>query len=69
MEVKAEENVKRGQETGCSRQPGLAGGDPLRFSTLWQGIPVNPVEWWDPHWIHDHIGRKLAPYFGATRLR
>jgi hypothetical protein len=29
---------------------------------LLDGIPVNPVEWWDPHWIHDRIQAKLQPY-------
>ena len=30
---------------------GLAGGDHLHFTMLVAGHPVNPVEWWDPHWI------------------
>jgi murein DD-endopeptidase MepM/ murein hydrolase activator NlpD len=29
----------------------MAGGDHLHFSMLVNGIFVNPVEWWDPHWI------------------
>jgi len=29
---------------------------------LLDGIPVNPTEWWDPHWIHDRIEAKLAAY-------
>ncbi len=60
--VKEGDQVKRGQEIGRSGQTGLAGGDHLHFTTLLQGIPVNPVEWWDPHWIHDRIEAKLAPY-------
>jgi hypothetical protein len=24
------------------------------------GRPVNPIEWWDPHWIADRIDRKLV---------
>ena len=23
------------------------------------GHPVNPVEWWDPHWVQDRVERKL----------
>ena len=38
---------------------GLAGGDHLHFSMQVQGRPVNPVEWWDPHWIEDRVLRKL----------
>jgi hypothetical protein len=38
---------------------GLAAGDHLHFSVLVGGHPVNPVEWWDPHWIEDRVMRKL----------
>jgi hypothetical protein len=31
----------------------------VHFTTLVAGRPVNPVEWWDPHWIADRIDRKL----------
>ena len=34
----------------------------LHFTMLLDGIPVNPVEWWDPHWIHDRIEAKLEQY-------
>jgi hypothetical protein len=26
---------------------------------LVNGHPVNPVEWWDAHWIQDRVDRKL----------
>ena len=38
---------------------GLAGGDHLHFTMLVNGQMVNPVEWWDAHWIEDRILRKL----------
>jgi len=22
---------------------------------------VNPVEWWDPHWLKDNVESKMAP--------
>jgi hypothetical protein len=59
--VKEGDAVKRQQEIGRSGQTGLAGGDHLHFTMLLDGIPVNPVEWWDPHWIHDRIDAKLQP--------
>ena len=62
IETRAGEQVKRGQEIGRSGQTGLAGGDHLHFSVLVEGIPVNPTEWWDPHWIHDRLELKLASY-------
>jgi hypothetical protein len=27
---------------------------------------VNPVEWWDAHWIQDRIERKLRPEGEST---
>jgi murein DD-endopeptidase MepM/ murein hydrolase activator NlpD len=62
IDVKPGESVKRGQVIGRSGQTGLAAGDHLHFTTLLNGMPVNPVEWWDAHWIHDRIERKLGPY-------
>jgi murein DD-endopeptidase MepM/ murein hydrolase activator NlpD len=62
IKVKPGESVKRGQLIGISGETGLAGGDHLHFTVLLDGIPVNPIEWWDPHWIHDRIEAKLAPY-------
>ncbi len=62
LEVKEGDHVKRDQEIGRSGQTGLAGGDHLHLTMLLDGIPVNPIEWWDPHWIHDRIEAKLQPY-------
>jgi murein DD-endopeptidase MepM/ murein hydrolase activator NlpD len=59
MEVKAGDTVKRGQQIGRSGMTGLAGGDHLHFTMLVHGRAVNPVEWWDPHWITDRVDRKL----------
>lgn len=53
--------VERGQTIGRSGQTGLAGGDHLHFAILLDGLPVNPVEWWDPKWIRDRIAGKLGP--------
>lgn len=51
--------VRRGEELGRSGETGLAGGDHLHFSMQIDGVQVNPVEWWDEHWIHDRIVSKL----------
>ena len=61
LEVKEGDAVKNEQEIGRSGQTGLAGGDHLHFTILLDGLPVNPVEWWDPHWIHDRITAKMQP--------
>jgi murein DD-endopeptidase MepM/ murein hydrolase activator NlpD len=51
--------VEKEQELGRSGMTGLAGGDHLHFTMLVNGQMVNPVEWWDQHWIDDRILRKL----------
>lgn len=49
------DTVKKGQAIGNSGDTGLAGGDHLHFSMQVDGVQVNPVEWWDEHWIRDRI--------------
>jgi hypothetical protein len=58
--VEVGDRVNRGETIGRSGMTGLAGGDHLHFTMLVAGHPVNPVEWWDPHWIADRIDRKLT---------
>jgi murein DD-endopeptidase MepM/ murein hydrolase activator NlpD len=62
IDVKVGDAVKRAQVIGHSGQTGLAGGDHLHFAVLLDGLPVSTIEWWDPHWIHDRIQAKQAPY-------
>jgi murein DD-endopeptidase MepM/ murein hydrolase activator NlpD len=57
--VQAGQMVEKEQELGKSGMTGLAGGDHLHFTLLVNGQMVNPVEWWDAHWIQDRIIRKL----------
>jgi murein DD-endopeptidase MepM/ murein hydrolase activator NlpD len=59
IEVKAGDTVEKEQPLGRSGMTGLAGGDHLHFTMLVNGRMVNPVEWWDAHWIEDRILRKL----------
>jgi murein DD-endopeptidase MepM/ murein hydrolase activator NlpD len=59
FDVKVGDSVMRGQTIGHSGTTGLAGGDHLHFTMLVGGRMVNPVEWWDPHWITDRIDRKI----------
>ena len=51
--------VEKEQTIGRSGQTGMALGDHLHFTMLVHGQMVNPVEWWDAHWIQDRILRKL----------
>ena len=57
--VKPGDKVTKGQEIAKSGSTGMAGGDHLHFTTLLNGVEVNPIEWWDPLWIRQHILEKL----------
>ena len=57
--VKEGDLVKRGQSMGKTGSTGLAGGDHLHFSMQIDGVQVNPVEWWDEHWIKDHVRTRI----------
>jgi len=59
FDVGVGDTVTKGQTIGRSGMTGLAGGDHLHFTMLVGGHPVNPVEWWDAHWIADRVERKL----------
>jgi murein DD-endopeptidase MepM/ murein hydrolase activator NlpD len=59
FDVRVGDKVARGQQIGRTDSTGLAGGDHLHFTMLVGGRMVNPVEWWDPHWITDRVERKL----------
>ena len=58
--VKQDQIVKKGEIIGSSGMTGLAGGDHLHFGVAINGQFVNPVEWWDPHWIADNITSKIG---------
>jgi murein DD-endopeptidase MepM/ murein hydrolase activator NlpD len=63
--VKAGDMVTKEQTLGRSGMTGMAGGDHLHFTMLVNGKMVNPVEWWDAHWIQDRILRKLQTPAGS----
>lgn len=60
MEVQPGQMVFRGNPVGRTGSTGLAGGDHLHFGIMVAGVPVQPFEWWDPHWIKDNLEDKLA---------
>jgi murein DD-endopeptidase MepM/ murein hydrolase activator NlpD len=65
ISVEAGQRVERGETVGLTGETGLAGGDHLHFAILLQGLPVDPVEWWDPKWIRDRIASKLGAVLDA----
>ncbi|MEX2661924.1 MAG: M23 family metallopeptidase [Vicinamibacterales bacterium] len=69
MDVKPGDMVEKEQQLGRSGMTGMAGGDHLHFTMLVNGHMVNPVEWWDGHWIEDRILRKLREAGGTQEPR
>ena len=59
IDVHEGDMVKRGQVMGTSGQTGMAGGDHIHFGMLLDGVQIDPKEWWDPHWIKDHIAKRV----------
>ena len=58
IDVAAGQAVTRGAVIGLIGSTGMAGGEHLHFGMIVQGVFVNPVEWWDEHWIHDNVELK-----------
>ncbi len=58
IDVAAGQDVTRGAVIGLIGSTGMAGGEHLHFAMIVQGVFVNPVEWWDEHWIHDNVELK-----------
>jgi murein DD-endopeptidase MepM/ murein hydrolase activator NlpD len=54
--------VRRGAVVGRTGDTGLAAGDHLHFSVMIRGVHVDPIEWWDGHWIRDHVLLRLDAF-------
>jgi len=65
INVKVGDQVEKGAVLGKTGATGLAGGDHLHFDIALQGEFVDPVEWWDAHWLKDQVekvwGKAGAP--------
>ncbi len=59
IDVHEGDQVKRGQVMGQSGMTGMAGGDHIHFAMQLDGVQIDPKEWWDPHWIQDHIAKRV----------
>ena len=59
IEVETGANVKKGDIVGKTGSTGLAAGDHLHFGMMVHDTFVNPVEWWDDHWINDNVLSKM----------
>jgi murein DD-endopeptidase MepM/ murein hydrolase activator NlpD len=66
LAVQLGQRVAAEQSLGQTGETGLAGGDHLHFSVMLHGVHVDPVEWWDGHWLRDHVTTRLAMFPRAT---
>jgi hypothetical protein len=62
IETEVKREVKKGETLGRTGSTGLAGGDHLHFSMLVDGVFVNPLEWWDEHWIRDNVEKQMKSF-------
>jgi murein DD-endopeptidase MepM/ murein hydrolase activator NlpD len=60
IDVREGDLLEKGHRLGLSGATGLAGGDHLHFAVLVGSTYVDPKEWWDPKWVHEHIEARLA---------
>ncbi len=60
IDVDKNEMVNKGDKIGNTGTTGMAGGDHLHYSMLVNGIFVNPIEWWDQHWIDVNINQIIG---------
>ena len=57
--VREGDMVKRGQIMGKSGETGMAGGDHIHFTMQLDGVQIDPKEWFDAHWIRDHVAKRV----------
>jgi murein DD-endopeptidase MepM/ murein hydrolase activator NlpD len=55
IDVKVGDKVAKGAVLGHTGTTGLAAGDHLHFAINIQGEFVNPLEWWDGHWLKNQL--------------
>ncbi len=62
IDTEVNKEVKKGDSLGKTGSTGMAGGDHLHFAMLIQGQFINPIEWWDDHWIKDNVEKKMNAF-------
>jgi murein DD-endopeptidase MepM/ murein hydrolase activator NlpD len=60
IDVREGDLLEKDQRLGLSGATGLAGGDHLHYAVLVGDTYVDPVEWWDPKWVREHVEDLLA---------
>ncbi len=57
--VKKGDFVKKDDIIGVMGHTGLARATSLFFQMRVQGVPVDPLEWWERSWFQDHVAGKI----------
>ena len=63
------DRVERGEVIGKSGDSGLVFSPCLGFEIRLHGVPVRPIEWWDPSWSADHLELKVKNAKKALGIR
>jgi len=59
INVNPGDEISKGGILGRTGATGLAAGDHLHFGVILNGLEIQPIEWWDAHWIKDNITGKF----------
>jgi murein DD-endopeptidase MepM/ murein hydrolase activator NlpD len=55
INVREGDSVRKGDVIAVSGDTGLVFGDHLHYEMRVNGVPVNPIEWFDPVWVNNNI--------------
>jgi murein DD-endopeptidase MepM/ murein hydrolase activator NlpD len=58
IDARVGDRIEKGRIIGRTGATGLAGGDHLHYGVILSGLPVSPIEWWDPSWIKNNFTDK-----------
>ncbi len=53
--VQEGDSVRKGDIIAVSGETGMVFGDHLHYEMRVNGVPVNPIEWFDPVWVNNNI--------------
>jgi hypothetical protein len=67
IDAPAGQMVERSAIIGRTGSTGLAGGDHLHYGMMVGATFINPIEWWDDHWIKDNVTDKIAAAGAAEK--
>jgi len=67
FKVRKGQRVHKGEIIARTGATGAVFGDHLHFGVYIQGIPVQPLEWMDPHWIQTNVVKVINESKGMIK--